>query len=366
MRRHRFLALAIVLFVAAAILLSFGEREPQAAERREIAFPEAPREAELERMEARATLALPAPRPPVAATADGTGPEEPVRRDPFLAALPARPEDPVVVLEANALRHSRLGELFVGCLLARDPDTFARIERETGIDPLKDVDRVAFVGDTLVVSGFFDRARWSELGAQGGGRGERYGADGQIYGQERGRSAFGVWRDQLVVIDEDPARIRRALDQLEGRAAVPETGLPEELAYGEVYGVVPGVAVERLLGRGDAALGARLAAAASRIELHVDAMQDVAAVVRVHGDDEAGLRDLGRSMGAALAVARLQAQATGDHALADLLEVARVVPADGHFSLELALPAARLEEWFAGCERRPRAIPPAEEAGGSE
>jgi hypothetical protein len=128
-------------------------------------------------------------------------------------------------------------------------------------------------------------------------------------------------------------------------------GEPELLVLDEPTD--PGQAVQRLFAPKDQALGARLAAAASRIELHVDAMQDVAAVVRVHGEDPAALSDLARTLGGAIAAGRLEAQASGDAKLAELLDGARVSPEDGRFSLELALPAATLERWFEGCAGRP-------------
>jgi hypothetical protein len=80
-------------------------------------------------------------------------------------------------------------------------------------------------------------------------------------------------------------------------------------------------------------------------------MQDVAAVIRVQGNDAQGLDDLAKSMGAALAVARVKAQVDGDAELADLLENAKVRPGGGGFSMQLAVPAAQLERWFEGCGR---------------
>lgn len=347
LRRHRWAIAAAVLLGAATLLLSFGPGEPRARARASVEFPTYMRHEERERMETRATLELPAP----AAPAPEGEPPAPERRDPLMTALPVRSGDPVVVFEANALRHSRLGELFVSCIRSDDPDAFSELERETGVDVLKDVDRVAIVGETVVVSGFFDRLRWDELVQKERLAVQRYGDAGRLFSQQDGHGpTLGAWRDQLLVVGDDAAAVRLALDQLEGRSPPPEATVPEELAYGEVYGVLPGSLARKLLGGADAALAERLAAAASRIELHVDAMQDVAAVVRVRGDDAAGLSDLAKSMGAALAVARVHAQATGDRELSDLLEFARVVPAGGTFSVELALPADRLERLFEGCD----------------
>jgi hypothetical protein len=266
-------------------------------------------------------------------------------------ALPVKSDAPVVVFEANALRHSRLGERFVACIQAVDAEALRSLERESGIDPLKDIDRVAFLGDAVVVSGFFDRARWDQVG-----QAEPYGDAGRLY--RDGGMTVGTWRDQILVLSARPEDVRTAIDQLEGRAAVPETGIPESMAYGEVYGVIPGAAARSLLGRSDGGLGDRLASLARRVELHVDAMQDVAAVVRVAGDDPASLSDLARSLGAAMAVARVKAQATQDRRLAELLEHAEVEPGGAGFSLQVALPADLLERWFEGCgERTPPGAP---------
>jgi hypothetical protein len=338
-RRARWAAAAVILVMAAAALLLLGEREPEPA-RPVVEFPRWHDE-EVARLRRRATLVLPvasAERAPPSAP-----PAEANRRDPFLVALPVKPDSPVVVFEANALRNSRLGELLLACLAAREPARLAEVERETGIDPLKDIDRVAFMGDAMVVSGFFDHLRWGALA----GPAEPYGQAGRIF--QRPGMTLGAWSDAIVVIADRPEDVRMAIDQLEGRRPVPEAGIPEEMSYGEIYGALPATAVRRLLGDGD--LSDRIAALASRIELNVNAMQDVAATVRVRGDDPAGLSDLARSLGAALAVARAQAQRASDARLAELLESAAVHLGERGFTLQLAVPADRLASWFQGCER---------------
>lgn len=343
-RRRLWLAAAVVLLLLGALVLSLGENEPVVTDAPRVAFPARMRPAEEDRAKARATLAL--PRPP---TKEGEA-QPPALRDPFLVALPVAPDRATLVLEANALRHSRLGERLVACLLARDPDTFARIEREIGIDPLKDVDRIGFAGDSVVVSGFFDRMRRERLEAET--IASRHGDRGEVFAPKDGKGPWAAtWGDGLVLLG-DEASVRRSIDQLEGRAPAPETGIPEDMAYGEAYGVVPGDAVRRLLGREQPELAARIAAAASRVEFHVDAMEDVASVVRVKGDDGRRMGDLARSVGAALSVARVEAQAKGDRRTSELLEHARVLDHDDSFSLELAVAGEQLERWFDGCERK--------------
>lgn len=345
-RRRAWLIAAVLLLLASALVLSLGENEPVRTHVERPEFPNHMRPAEEERARTRATLMLPLPARP------GEPVVEPARRDPFLVSLPVTAGESIVVLEANALRHSRLGERFVGCLLSRDPDTFARIQRELGVDPLKDVDRVGFAGETVVVSGFFGGMNRALLEDQAVASG--YGEQGRLYAPRAGRGPHvATWGDGLVLMGE-PDSLRRSIDQLEGRAPVPDTGIPDDMAYGEAYGVIPGEAVRRLFGRKDAELAGRIAEAASRVELHVDAMDDVAAVVRVRGDDGQRMDDLARSIGAAMSVARLEAQAKDDHRMAELLEHARVLDRDGSFQVELALAADRLEEWFGDCGPRDR------------
>lgn len=352
MRRTGWLLGALALLLLGAWLSSLAETHPPPRTRPAVAFPSRLRPHEWERLTTRRTLVVQASIAPVGPAA----PEEPERRDPFLAALPVRPGDPVVVFEANALRHSRLGERFVECALARDPRAFDELQREIGIDVLKDVDRVAFVGESVVVSGFFQRLDPAQIVRATGAEPRRVGEAGVVYGDETatpgpGRLAVGTWRDQLVVVSEDAAHVRRAIDQLEGRAAPPEVELPDGFAYGEVYGIVPGAALRRLLRDDRELLADRLASAAQRIELHVDAMGDVAAVARFQGDDASALSDLARAMGGVLAAARLHAQVNGDRILAELLDQASVSPGDGLFTVNVALPFDRVERWFAGCGR---------------
>lgn len=356
MRRHRWLALAALLLAATALVLRLGEDAPPPAPRREVVYPERFDAPDWKRQRARATLAVP-PAPVTVALPEPTGPgTEQGLRDPFLVSLPVKEGGLALVFEANALRHSKLGERFIACLEAGHPGELARFQRESGIDPLTDLDRVAFLEDAAVFSGHFERARWDDIEVQP----VAYGQGGRLY--RDGEEWLAVWRDQLVVIASSEEAVHRAIDQLEGRAPIPASGIGEELAYGEVYGVIPGDAARRLLGADERGIGGKLAALASRIELHVDAMQDVAAVVRVRGDDRSGLEDLARTIGGALAVARVTAQADGDRELADLLENAEVEGGDGGFSLQLAVPADRLERWFADCARPP---PAAGAAGGA-
>jgi hypothetical protein len=109
-----------------------------------------------------------------------------------------------------------------------------------------------------------------------------------------------------------------------------------------------------------AELAQRLKEVADTVELHMDARSDVAMVAQIRGADEAKVTDLGKSLGAALSVARLRAQAEGEKELAQLLDFAKVQPDGNEFKLEMAVPLDVIKERLAWCRDEPR---PAQGAG---
>lgn len=349
-RRLRLPLLAAALLLAvAALLLSASEGPRPAKARAEPSFPRWIRAEEAKRLHERRTLPVSMPPAPVPAPPSDEQPEPKRLRDPFLVALPRDPGKALVVLEANALRHSRLGELFVECVMRQEGrDPFEDARREAGIDPLKDIDRVAFTPDGIILFGFLDRARLDAVSSRAIPRGEH----GRIYVPDAGApqgATLGAWRGQLIAVGT-PEFVESTLDRLDGSTSEDRVLIPEHLTYGEAYGVLPGAALQDLFRGEQAELGRRIARAASRIELHADAMRDLAVVARFSGADAAASEDLGTALGAALALGRVQAAVSGDARMAELLEHARVARGSGGgFSLELALPIEVVERWFSGC-----------------
>ncbi len=130
----------------------------------------------------------------------------------------------------------------------------------------------------------------------------------------------------------------------------------EDAAYGELYGVLGSDFFDSVLGQSEPELAQRLREVASRVELHANAMGDVAITAQVTGADADKVRALASSFGGLLALGRLKAQASGDKPLAELLDLARVVPRGNRFDLELAVPMAWLENQLAFC-KEPRTRP---------
>jgi len=343
-RRWLWLLAAALLVVAAAWLVRVPESQSPVA-RPEVEMPRRLRPDERERMQSR----LVPPRVD-AGTARGAP-----ARDPVLAALAAGGSGTAVVVEVNALRNSPLGELFLECLAGREGQGDAlRALQEMGIDPLRDVDRVGITGHGIVVSGDFHRANWE--GLLGSAASAPYGEGGQVNAvaprADGGATLVAArWGDSLLHLGDSEEDAHRVLDAVEGRGPAPRPPLTPEQSYGELYGVVAGPDLARVLA-GSGSWGEALAGAASRMELHLDARRDVALVAEVSGQDPGKLEDLGKTLGGALAMARAQARASGDTEAAELLSYARVSPSDGRtISLEMALPLEVVARKLAFCRR---------------
>lgn len=282
-------------------------------------------------------------------------------RDPVLTALAAPDAGTALVIEANALRNSPVGQLLLDCLAATRPGADGgpsplEAIRELGVDPLRDVDRVAVGDDGVVISGDFGRARWDALFA--GATPTPYGSQGQLYRLPTGDGGTGpvvaAWGGQLLVVAQDEASAQATVDRVEGRLPVGQV-LRDDQAYGDVYGVLQGERLNTLFGPADGPLGGQVRDAAKSVELHLDASRDVGLVANVRGDDPARLQDLGKALGGALAAARARAVVSGHAEDAELLEYARVVPGQESFSLEMAVPYEVLRARLAFCGREPGA-----------
>lgn len=300
-------------------------------------------------------VALPAPAP----LAPAVAPPRPAVEDPVLRALGGAGGRSAMVVEANAIRHSPIGELLMACMKNRARrDPVERLREELGVDPLEQIDRVAVGDDALVVSGHFEGAKWDGLLEQFDG--STYGekarfftrrAENVIQGQPR-EEVLAVWNDQLLVVADSEEEARRVIDRIEGRLPVDEPLIPESATYGELYGVLAAEDVARLFEEQQPELAARLREVASSVELHMDTRSDVGIVADVKGENRDDVADLAKAMGAALSVARLRAEAEGQN-VAEFLDLARVRPQGDQFTLELALPLPLLEKHLAFC-RNPR------------
>jgi hypothetical protein len=265
-----------------------------------------------------------------------------------LAALPPLEEAKgLLVLEANALRYSEIGELLLGCLSPSDRRSLASFKETLGIDPLEDIDRVAFAGRAVLISGSFGGLTVPEGGAPYGKSATIYEAPGQSY---------AVVGSELMIVSNDPAALRAAIDRAESPPSGPSP-IDEGEAYGEAYGVLSAAAVEQLLKETQPELASRMAGLTDRIQLHLSADQELAFVLDVSGNDAGRISELSRTAAGAIALWRLQAEAEGEHEISELLDFAKVRPAGSDTRLELAVPVEWLKKQLGSCANPEGATP---------
>lgn len=361
-RRLRWLVVAGVLFALAAGLMFMGSGDEPAPEAPRVDFPRYMRPAERERAERRRTWMMPS-----AVDAGVAAPEPQRPRDPVIAALPRGKNKTAVVIEANALRHSPIGELLLDCLLRDGGKNLERFKELSGVDPLQDLDRMVMTDDGFILSGNFGNAKVKDF------LGERtsfdYGEGARIYEpgdttfrrpdgtvvRQRSDTAMATWNNQMLVVGASPDSVKAVIDRVEGRGPDEPPVISEDSTYGEMYGVLAVEQLARLIPPEQAELATRLREVAEHVELHLDARSDVAMVAKLRGPDSQQVTDLGKSLGAALAVARMRAQAEGNKDLAQLLDFARVRPEGSQFTLEMAVPLQAIEERLSWCREERRA-----------
>ncbi len=265
-----------------------------------------------------------------------------VNVDPMLVALSPGPTN--MVIEANAIANSPLGELLLGCMDARAKAKFEEMKKELGIDPLQNLDRIAMgENNQFLFSGHFKDLNLDLFAKDA--KLEPYGDNAQIV--ERGGEVMGFWNDQMVVVGESIEDVQTSIDRLEGRVEAKPT-LPSSMQYGEAYGHVNTRFLASLLG--DPTIKERLDQVVQQIEFHVDTQEAVAMVFSVKGDDPERLDELARSLGSLMALSRVRAKAEGDEKLDQLLKSAKVSGRGGRsFDMRLAVSMDFLRKNLSGC-----------------
>lgn len=344
MRRARWLILAIGLLGLAGLFLP--EEAPSSAIRSapRVAFPR-PNYESAERAKQRRTLKQVIK---VQETSDSPEYERPVTRDPLMVAL--RPGSETVVIEANAILQSPVGQMMFECLQddIDDDASEKRLQMEHFVNAL---DRIALgTGATQVFTGQFDEGVKDYL-ASNHGSGTPYGDAGTLY--QEGDQVIGYWNQEMMVMGPE-GEVRSTFDRLEGRSPAEEDVFPENLAYGEAYGRVSQDFLLRMMPEREG-LAELLEEAASEIELHVDTQTSVAMTFDVRGKNADRIDELARSLGGGLAMLRVKARMDGDEALEHLFDQARISGRySGGFTVEVAVSQDFLAERMKDCSAAAR------------
>lgn len=345
--RWPWLVLAAALFAVGAWLMS-GSEEVDTHQEKKVSLPRYMTSTERKRNDERRTMAA-VPMPEV----DGEPAVKQVR-DPVLAGFPAVVKKHAVVIEANAIRNSDLGDLMIECMVA-DEDSFIENMKDAGFNPIDGLDRVALADDALMISGDFAKTDFKEL--TGARDSRQFGPNAEMFTRYRADGGFlnefAVWKNQVMVLGADREEIAAIIDRMDGKGDPDEKrALTEADAYGEVYGIVKPEQLSRGLEKENPQLAQLLSEAATQVKLHADVSHDVGVVAEVQGDNPSKTQDLRKALGTALTLAKLQAEAKGEKGQAEVLGFARVEKAQGGgstFSLEAGLPYEFLERQLKEC-----------------
>jgi hypothetical protein len=354
MKRFSWLLAAAFLLGLAAWLMSRGDKPKRVQRDAEVDFPRYQKNDERARNERRRTL------PPARAKSDNPVPDQNLKRDPLIVALPTDKKKSTVVFEIAGLRDSPVGKAWLDCLMKRDGQRgLDKFQSEFGLNPIEDVERVAVSSAPMMILSVpanklnFDRPGYAK---------RTIGSQGAIYEQQGKRDVFATWGDSLVLTGPNAKAIEEAIARLEsGDASDP--AIPEWSRYGDIYGSISPSELSDMMPDSQEGLATKMREAVDRVDLHVDASEDVALVADVAGPGEADIADLGKSFGAALSLARMKAQGDGDDKLAELLDYAAVHPRGNRFALDVALPFDLLKE-MGPCRKWKEEAADADDAGG--
>lgn len=354
MKRFSWLLVAALLLGLAAWLMSRGDKVKRAQRDGEVDFPRYPKSEERMRNERRKTL------PPARPKNDEAQSEPRVKRDPLIVALPTDKKKSTVVFEIAGLRDSPVGKAWLDCLMQRDGKRgLDKFQSEFGLNPLEDIERVAVSSAPLMIMSVngsnlkFDKSGFSK---------RTFGSQGSIYEKPPSKEAFATWGDSLVLTGPSVKAVEEAIARLESGEQT-DPAIPEWSQYGDIYGSISPHELAEMMGDSQEGLATKVREAVDRVDLHVDASEDVALVADVEGPGEEDVTDLGKSFGAALSLARMKAQSENEDKLAELLDYAAVHPRGNRFSLDVALPFDVLKE-LGPCRKWKEEPEDASDAGG--
>ena len=360
-RGYRRLGLALLLLVAGGLIMTIDEAAQHQAklEQLDIDFPIGLRDQELERIEKRQRTFLKVPE----ATEEEE--QEVSTQDPVLRALSVSdPDESLIVLELNALRHSKVGQTLLNCLSPQAQEKMAEFRETMGVDLLEDFDRVALQGESVTFSGHFENTNWSEAFGENvegyGDRGkifaslseeelEQLQAEAEFHGEIASSPNYtAVWNNELVIFGRDRDSLQETIDIIEGREEMPHTALEEGSTYGEAYGKLSTDMLLKMLPPDMEHIAGLLEETIDGADIHLDAMNNIAMTAKLgRAEGAENLNDLSRSLGGSLALGLSAARMAGEEELTQLLEFAKISGRGDDIQLDLALPSDILDQHLA-------------------
>ncbi len=258
--------------------------------------------------------------------------------DPLEAAVAVGGDKGAVFVEVNALQETPLVKKMLRCRGQDAEGALQRIQEKIGLDPTRDIDRVALTDGVVAASGFFDNLTMpSELG-----EGTPLGDDATLYEiKDDNGEMLHVARlsNDMLLFGNSEKQVKDAVGRVRGEVPVPATSLPVSGAMGDVYGRMSGPFIAGLLATSQNPMAQRAAELIQDGMVRATVGEHVAMSMDFSATDEASAEDLSRTLGGLIAAGRLQAVQENDKVLERLLEKARVKPTDGgRFELDLALP----------------------------
>jgi hypothetical protein len=258
------------------------------------------------------------------------------------------------VLEVSALATSTIGVTLADCLGLHDEGGPLAPLKQLGIDPLRDLDRLAVTKGGALFSGNFGALPAMKLG-------ERYGEHGRIFALREetfGMRYAGAWGDGVLFAFESKEQAQRAIDRLENRLPAGTPLVPEAEAYGDVYGSidVQSLASELL------PLGSDASLPSGQAVFHLDLEQRLYQSVElpIGREDRARIKQsIERFVAEKKRVLHTQASMPMTEHLDEALDGVVATDFEDSLRVEATFPTEHLTRWFSSCKfGLPHAPPP--------
>jgi len=183
-----------------------------------------------------------------------------------------------LVVEAEAIAETRVGELLIGCLeKGRNAE---QIENKFGFNPIESIRRVAIGSSGLVMDGDFSSANFEKI--YRGFNSSEYGDNGTIFSRKNEEEAGGIWNNEIFFHSEKNSIPQKAIDVLEGREVYDDSLISEYEAYSEIYGRLNVSDVLKIIPDENSGIRDKFASIVKSVVFHTDVDSDSANVVSIN------------------------------------------------------------------------------------